>query len=436
MCKKPRNGAETSRYEYLHRDHLGSASAVTGADRTISRQAAHDPFGGRRKTDWTRELTDAERAAWADGAEEHSTQGFAAHGQLDRAGLVDMGGRLYDPRLGLFLSPDPAVARPHSTQGWNPYSYVGNRPMSRVDPDGFQFAEAGCNLGGVLCPGGGLGGALPGGSSAAATLATSTTFRLLYRLYVSWRWVWSSGFGRGMAWDGDYGANAGIGWGVGLGAMRLYPMLVFVPHLDVDVDTESVHFDVDWHPGDAPLYWGRLAVSVGIGLLPGVGSVQSAIELVTGRDYITGEAVHRGWAAVGIFAGVLPGGRAAVTLGTRVAPRAASAASAAARRLRANSTRGLAAETRILKMLGISKNTRRVYAEEGYSIPDGLTDEALIEIKNVRSIYMTRQVRIQTKAAKDMGIKSYLYVGTNTHVGKAVEEAYYRVTRLPELDAP
>ena len=103
------------------------------------------PVRGRRTTDWTRALTDAERKAWADGAEEHSTQGFAGHDNLDRMGLVDMGERLYDPQLDQFLSPDP-VSQPYSPQGWNPYSYLGNRPLSRVDPDGRLAAVGGAHF--------------------------------------------------------------------------------------------------------------------------------------------------------------------------------------------------------------------------------------------------------------------------------------------------
>jgi hypothetical protein len=49
-----------------------------------------------------------------------------------------MKGRVYDPGVGRFLSPDPVVAQPHSGQSWNPYSYVVNSPLNLVDPSGFQ----------------------------------------------------------------------------------------------------------------------------------------------------------------------------------------------------------------------------------------------------------------------------------------------------------
>jgi hypothetical protein len=47
-----------------------------------------------------------------------------------------MNGRMYDPRLGRFLSPDPFVQAPDYSQSFNRYSYVWNNPMKYTDPDG------------------------------------------------------------------------------------------------------------------------------------------------------------------------------------------------------------------------------------------------------------------------------------------------------------
>ena len=47
-----------------------------------------------------------------------------------------MNGRVYDPEIGVFLSADPLVQFPHSTQGLNRYAYVGNNPLSYTDPSG------------------------------------------------------------------------------------------------------------------------------------------------------------------------------------------------------------------------------------------------------------------------------------------------------------
>jgi hypothetical protein len=48
-----------------------------------------------------------------------------------------MNGRVYDARLGRFLSPDPYVQSPFS-QSFNRYSYVVNNPLKYIDPDGYR----------------------------------------------------------------------------------------------------------------------------------------------------------------------------------------------------------------------------------------------------------------------------------------------------------
>jgi len=50
--------------------------------------------------------------------------------------VINMNGRIYDPRLGRFLSPDPYVQAPDFSQSFNRYSYVWNNPMKFVDPSG------------------------------------------------------------------------------------------------------------------------------------------------------------------------------------------------------------------------------------------------------------------------------------------------------------
>lgn len=59
-------------------------------------------------------------------------------------------------------------------------------------------------------------------------------------------------------------------------------------------------------------FWGMDGyewTSLGVGGLPVAGSLQSVVELVSGKDYITGEDTSRLLAAGGIFAGILPGGK-------------------------------------------------------------------------------------------------------------------------------
>ena len=53
--------------------------------------------------------------------------------------LIDMNGRLYDPVLGRFLSPDNYVQMPESSQSFNRYSYCLNNPLKYTDPSGQLF---------------------------------------------------------------------------------------------------------------------------------------------------------------------------------------------------------------------------------------------------------------------------------------------------------
>ncbi len=49
-----------------------------------------------------------------------------------------MNGRVYDPTLGRFLTPDPLVQAPTLSQSWNRYSYVWNNPLRNTDPSGYS----------------------------------------------------------------------------------------------------------------------------------------------------------------------------------------------------------------------------------------------------------------------------------------------------------
>ena len=192
-------GPSTSSFEYLHRDHLGSVRSVTDESGAELAVLAHDPYGGRRRTDWTAGLTAASSTALVGTHGRRVSRGFTGHEHLDRTGLVHMNGRVYDPQLGRFLSPDPVVADPSGSQGWNLYSYVGNNPLSRTDPTGLIQAGAMCNISTyVFCMDGG------GGGGAARTVTVTTTAHVfgvhVYHTPVwrsDWEWVWVPSFESG-----------------------------------------------------------------------------------------------------------------------------------------------------------------------------------------------------------------------------------------------
>ncbi|MCK7632305.1 hypothetical protein M0D73_21070 [Shewanella putrefaciens] len=56
---------------------------------------------------------------------------------LNEQQLIHMNGRIYDYNLGRFMSVDPFIQSPTSTQGVNPYSYIMNNPLAGTDPTGY-----------------------------------------------------------------------------------------------------------------------------------------------------------------------------------------------------------------------------------------------------------------------------------------------------------
>lgn len=96
-------------------------------------------------------------------------RGFTMHQHLDVFNLINMRGRVYDPVVQQFLSPDPYVQMPDNTQNLNRYAYCLNSPTMYVDPSGeklkwWQWALIGLGV-----------DALTGGAISMTAAATATT---------------------------------------------------------------------------------------------------------------------------------------------------------------------------------------------------------------------------------------------------------------------
>ncbi|THF48565.1 RHS repeat-associated core domain-containing protein [Flavobacterium supellecticarium] len=77
-------------------------------------------------------------------------RGYTGHEHLQSIGIINMNGRIYDPKLRRFLSPDNYVQDPYNTQNYNRYGYCWNNPLKYTDPDGeFIFTALAC-----IIPGG------------------------------------------------------------------------------------------------------------------------------------------------------------------------------------------------------------------------------------------------------------------------------------------
>ncbi|RKH68732.1 RHS repeat-associated core domain-containing protein [Corallococcus aberystwythensis] len=114
---------------YLHGDHLGSIETVSNQAGGVVQRRKYQPFGAQANPS-----NPTQRVLATTGS---VRVGFTGHEDDAESSLVNMGGRLYDPRAGRFLSADPFVSAPFSSQGHNRYSYVFNNPLSMTDPSGF-----------------------------------------------------------------------------------------------------------------------------------------------------------------------------------------------------------------------------------------------------------------------------------------------------------
>ncbi len=66
-------------------------------------------------------------------------RGYTGHEMLDEFDIINMNGRLYDPTIARFLSPDNYVQAPDNSQSFNRYSYCLNNPLKYTDPSGEIF---------------------------------------------------------------------------------------------------------------------------------------------------------------------------------------------------------------------------------------------------------------------------------------------------------
>ena len=124
------------------RDRLGSTiDTIDNGAATIANARTYDAFGAVRdgnmnsRTGGTLNLGD-------------TRHGFTQHEHADDVRLIHMGGRIYDYTLGRFLNVDPVIGNPMSSQSLNPYSYIGNNPLSGTDPTGY---EKECDASGANC---------------------------------------------------------------------------------------------------------------------------------------------------------------------------------------------------------------------------------------------------------------------------------------------
>jgi RHS repeat-associated protein len=129
---RPEGGSEDTKY--LHSDNLGSVDGVSTAGGTLT-QTKRDPYGNAVSNFNQPKLPTTITASTIP-----VRLGFTGHEQDDELGMINMRGRMFDPRLGRFLTPDPITG---SGPAFNRYSYVLNKPFRFRDPTGLVPSCAG-----------------------------------------------------------------------------------------------------------------------------------------------------------------------------------------------------------------------------------------------------------------------------------------------------
>ena len=134
-------GSVATNHNVLLLDHQGSVVGVVGGNTATRLRMAYEPFGLRRSPTLLTNITSAELANIYSTLDKLVFNGYTNHEILDKTGFIHMNGRVYDPLLGRFLSPDPLVQAPGNSQSWNRYSYVFNNPLKYTDPSGYSAVE-------------------------------------------------------------------------------------------------------------------------------------------------------------------------------------------------------------------------------------------------------------------------------------------------------
>jgi RHS repeat-associated protein len=133
IWRSEQNNSVTSEgYHYLHRDYLGSIMLITDDSGDAKEKRHFDAWGKIVK------LTDGNNNA----LDEFKIldRGYTGHEHLQGVNLIHMNGRIYDPNLRRFLSPDNFIQDLYNTQNYNRYGYVLNNPLMYVDTNG-EFIE-------------------------------------------------------------------------------------------------------------------------------------------------------------------------------------------------------------------------------------------------------------------------------------------------------
>jgi RHS repeat-associated protein len=160
---------------YIHTDHLGSYCALTDAGKQVKQRNYFDPWGNfipilLNRDGFTLGLPpdDDDPQAAPTLNFTLTNRGFTGHEHYPYFKIINMNGRLYDPVVARFFSPDKYVANSSFTQDFNRYTYCRNNPLMYTDPSGQKIKWWGWMLIGLGVD------ALTGGAISAGAMLTAS----------------------------------------------------------------------------------------------------------------------------------------------------------------------------------------------------------------------------------------------------------------------
>ena len=144
--RNPPGVITTNSMYYIHTDHLGSYCALTDANKKVVQRNCFDPWGNVHYI-YVKVIEPFEMEVDSIYTGELqrgripinftlTNRGFTGHEHYPYLKIINMNGRLYDPVIGRFFSPDNFVQIPEFSQSFNRYSYCLNNPLKYTDPSG------------------------------------------------------------------------------------------------------------------------------------------------------------------------------------------------------------------------------------------------------------------------------------------------------------
>jgi len=141
VCAVYQDSGNVKTFYYIHTDYLGSWLAITDNSGSLKQRYSYDAWGRPRDpTTWKLKVIGTTNpVADLSAMQPRFDRGYTGHEMMAGFALINMNGRLYDPYVQRFLSPDNYVQQPDNSQNFNRYSYCINNPLKYTDPSGNKW---------------------------------------------------------------------------------------------------------------------------------------------------------------------------------------------------------------------------------------------------------------------------------------------------------